>query len=67
MSRGPVSGKTEMIVPQVKEQLRQMMTASERQPVEASEDEEPEEIKRMVIPAWSAAQIAEIAKKQEMM
>lgn len=64
MSRGPVSGKTEMIVPQVKEQLRQMMTASERQPVEASEDEEPEEIKRMVIPAWSAAQIAEIAKKQ---
>ena len=59
-----VSGKTEMIVPQVKEQLRQMMTASERQPVEASEDEEPEEIKRMVIPAWSAAQIAEIAKKQ---
>ena len=64
MSRGLVSGKTEMIVPQVKEQLRQMMTDSERQPVEASEDEEPEEIKRMVIPAWSAAQIAETAKKQ---
>ena len=33
----PVSGKTEVIVPQVKEQLKQMMNASDRKPVEAEE------------------------------
>ena len=64
----PVSGKTEVIVPQVKEQLRKMMSASDRKPVEPEETEEseeiPTEIKRMVIPAWSAAQIAENAKNQ---
>lgn len=64
----PVSGKTEVIVPQVKEQLRKMMSASDRKPVEPEEtgesEEIPTEIKRMVIPAWSAAQIAENAKNQ---
>lgn len=63
----PVSGKTEVIVPQVKEQLRQMMKASDRKPIEGEEPEVDEmltEVKRMVIPAWSAAQIAENAKNQ---
>ena len=62
----PVSGKTEVIVPQVKEQLKQMMNASDRKPVEAEETEgnEQEEIRRMVIPTWSAAQIAETARSQ---
>ena len=63
----PVSGKTEVIVPQVKEQLRQMMKASDRKPIEGEEPEADEmltEVKRMVIPAWSAAQIAEDAKNQ---
>lgn len=66
MQMEAVSGKTEVIVPQVKEQLRQMMNASDRKPVETEETEEeaPAEIKRMVIPAWSAAQIAETAKNQ---
>ena len=36
----PVSGKTEVIVPQVKEQLKQMMNASDRKPVEAEETKE---------------------------
>ena len=45
----PVSGKTEVIVPQVKEQLKQMMNASDRKPVEAEETEEnaQEEIRRL--------------------
>ena len=62
----PVSGKTEVIVPQVKEQLKQMMNASDRKPVEAEETEgnAQEEIRRMVIPTWSAAQIAETARSQ---
>ena len=62
----PVSGKTEVIVPQVKEQLKQMMNASDRKPVEAEEKEgnAQEEIRRMVIPTWSAAQIAETARSQ---
>ena len=73
MPQNPVSGKTEVIVPQVKEQLRQMMNVSDRKTVEDSEIQEtdtaepqeaPEEIKRMVIPTWSAAQIAEAAKNQ---
>ena len=59
----PVSGKTEVIVPQVKEQLKQMMNAGQKKPVEAEETEEnaQEEIRRVVIPTWSAAQIAETA------
>ena len=36
----PVSGKTEVIVPQVKEQLKQMMNASDRKPVEARKQKE---------------------------
>ena len=68
----PVSGNTEVIAPKVKEQLRQMMNASDRKPVETDEeqdtasdnDEATAEIKRMVIPAWSAAQLAETAKNQ---
>ena len=62
----PVSGKTEVIVPQVKEQLKQIMNASDRKPVEAEETEgnAQEEIRRMVIPTWSAAQIAETARSQ---
>ena len=62
----PVSGKTEVIVPQVKEQLKQMMNASDRKPVEAEDTEgnAQEEIRRMVIPTWSAAQIAETARSQ---
>lgn len=62
----PVSGKTEVIVPQVKEQLKQMMNASDRKPVETEETEgnAQEEIRRMVIPTWSAAQIAETARSQ---
>ena len=50
-----------------KEQLKQMMSASDRKPVEKEEEadeEKPVEIKRMVIPSWSAAQIAESAKNQ---
>ena len=65
--REVISGKTEVIVPQVKEQLKQMMSASDRKPVEKEEEadeEKPVEIKRMVIPSWSAAQIAESAKNQ---
>lgn len=54
--------KTEVIVPQVKETLDQMMQEAESTPV--SEDEEAAEIRRMAIPSWSAAQIAEIAKNQ---
>ena len=55
-----------VIVPQVKEQLKQMMNASDRKPVEAEETEgnAQEEIRRMVIPTWSAAQIAETARSQ---
>ncbi len=64
----PVLGKTEVVVPQVKEQLRQMMNVSDREPVETQNQEEKEqvqaEIKKMVIPAWSAAQIAEAARSQ---
>ena len=62
----PVSGKTEVIVPQVKEQQKQMMNASDRKPVEAEETEgnAQEETRRMVIPTWSAAQIAETARSQ---
>ena len=43
-----------------------MMNASDRKPVEAEETEgnAQEEIRRMVIPAWSAAQIAETARSQ---
>ena len=65
--REVISGKTEVIVLQVKEQLKQMMSASDRKPVEKEEEadeEKPVEIKRMVIPSWSAAQIAESAKNQ---
>lgn len=65
--REVISGKTEVIVPRVKEQLKQMMSASDRKPVEKEEEadeEKPVEIKRMVIPSWSAAQIAESAKNQ---
>ena len=62
----PVSGKTEVIVPQVKEQLKQMMNDSDRKPVEAEKTEgnAQEDIRRMVIPTWSAAQIAETARSQ---
>ena len=69
-----VSGKTEVIVPKVKEQLRQKASASNEgladlnavsETTAGSEQEEaPVEVKRMVIPAWSAAQLAEAAKKQ---
>lgn len=68
----PVSGNTEVIAPKVKEQLRQMMNASDKKTVEADEEQDfaddddktVAEIKRMVIPAWSAAQLAETAKNQ---
>lgn len=56
-------GKTEIIVPQVKETLKQMMQESERVSV-VSEEDETAQIRRMAIPSWSAAQIAEIAKNQ---
>ncbi len=56
-------GKTEIIAPQVKETLKQMMQESERIPV-VSEEDEAAQIRRMAIPSWSAAQIAEIAKNQ---
>ncbi len=69
-----VSGKTEVIVPKVKEQLRQKANVSNEgladlnavsEMTAGSEQEEaPVEVKRMVIPAWSAAQLAEAAKKQ---
>lgn len=69
-----VSGKTEVIVPKVKEQLRQKASVSNEgladlnavsETTAGSEQEEaPVEVKRMVIPAWSAAQLAEAAKKQ---
>ena len=69
-----VSGKTEVIVPKVKEQLRQKANVSNEgladlnavsETTAGSEQEEaPVEVKRMVIPAWSAAQLAEAAKKQ---
>lgn len=69
-----VSGKTEVIVPKVKEQLRQKTSVSNEgladlnavsETTAGSEQEEaPVEVKRMVIPAWSAAQLAEAAKKQ---
>lgn len=69
-----VSGKTEVIVPKVKEQLRQKSSVSNEgladlnavsETTAGSEQEEaPVEVKRMVIPAWSAAQLAEAAKKQ---
>lgn len=54
--------KTEVIVPQVKETLKQV---SQEQSKECL-DEVPEEveIRRMAIPSWSAAQIAEMAKNQ---
>lgn len=67
MQQSPVSGKTEVIAPQVREQLRQMMKDSDRKSVEdewPEEDEKPVEVKRMAIPNWSAAQIAESAKNQ---
>lgn len=69
-----VSGKTEVIVPKVKEQLRQKASVSNEgladlnavsETTAGSEQEEaPVEVKRMVIPTWSAAQLAEAAKKQ---
>lgn len=69
-----VSGKTEVIVTKVKEQLRQKASVSNEgladlnavsETTAGSEQEEaPVEVKRMVIPAWSAAQLAEAAKKQ---
>ena len=69
-----VSGKTEVVVPKVKEQLRQKANASNEgmtdlnaasETTAGSEQEKvPVEVKRMVIPAWSAAQLAEAAKKQ---
>ena len=69
-----VSGKTEVIVPKVKDQLRQKANVSNEgladlnavsETTAGSEQEEaPVEVKRMVIPAWSAAQLAEAAKKQ---
>lgn len=69
-----VSGKTEVIVPKVKEQLRQKASVSNEgladlnavsETTAGSEQEEaPVEVKHMVIPAWSAAQLAEAAKKQ---
>lgn len=69
-----VSGKTEVIVPKVKEQLRQKASVSNEgladlnavsETTAGSEQEEaPVVVKRMVIPAWSAAQLAEAAKKQ---
>lgn len=57
------AGKTEIIAPQVKEKLKQMMQESERTPV-SGEDEEEAQIRRMAVPSWSAAQIAEAAKNQ---
>lgn len=69
-----VSGKTEVIVPKVKEQLRQKanvsnegladLNAVSETTVGSEQEEAPVEVKRMVIPAWSAAQLAEAAKKQ---
>lgn len=69
-----VSGKTEVVVPKVKEQLRQKANASNEgmadlnavsETTAGSEQEKaPVEVKRMVIPVWSAAQLAEAAKKQ---
>lgn len=69
-----VSGKTEVVVPKVKEQLRQKANTSNEgmadlnavsETTAGSEQEKaPAEIKRMVIPVWSAAQLAEAAKKQ---
>ena len=53
----------EIIAPQVKEKLKQMMQESERTPV-SGEDEEEAQIRRMAVPSWSAAQIAEAAKNQ---
>lgn len=69
-----VSGKTEVIVPKVKEQLRQKasvlnegladLNAVSETTAGSEQEEAPVEVKRMVIPAWSAAQLAEAAKKQ---
>lgn len=69
-----VSGKTEVIVPKVKEQLRQKANVSNEGLADlnavsettagSEQGEAPVEVKRMVIPAWSAAQLAEAAKKQ---
>lgn len=69
-----VSGKTEVVVPKVKEQLRQKANTSNEgmadlnavsETTAGSEQEKaPAEVKRMVIPVWSAAQLAEAAKKQ---
>ena len=63
----PVSGKTEVIVPQVKEAAetddecfgaRNTGRSRRKQTGNAQE-----EIRRMVIPTWSAAQIAETCQK----
>ena len=74
ITQSSVSGKTEVVVPKVKEQLRQKANASNEgmadlnavsETTAGSEQEKaPVEVKRMVIPAWSAAQLAEAAKKQ---
>ena len=58
-----VSSDTAMIVPKVKETLRAMMEEDKRKETSPEEDEEIL-IKRMAVPVWSAAQIAESAKNQ---
>ena len=58
-----VSSDTAMIVPKVKETLRAMMEEDKRKETSPEEDEEIL-IKRMAVPVWSAAQIADVAKNQ---
>ena len=58
-----VSSDTAMIVPKVKETLRAMMEEDKRKETSPEEDEEIL-IKRMAVPVWSAAQIADAAKNQ---
>lgn len=61
--KGSYEGRTEVIVPQIKETLNQMIQESEKIPA-AIEENETAQVRRMAIPSWSAAQIAEIAKQQ---
>lgn len=53
------AGQTIAIVEQVKEKLEEQ----KQEPVQ-EEEPEPAEIKKMAIPAWSAAQLAEAAKRR---
>lgn len=56
------AGKTVVIVDQVKEKLEEQKH-KKQEPVQEQEPE-PAEIKKMAIPVWSAAQLAEAAKRR---